>query len=127
MGVGCSICENFSLSEGFVGATVVAIGTSLPELATSFATLKKKKYDMLLGNIFGSNICNVLLVLGGSAIIKPFEISPYFLIDFLLNIATCLLFFFLCFGFKKYQFSRLKGFIFLMAYIGYVFFLFARR
>jgi cation:H+ antiporter len=117
------IAQQFGLSERLIGLTVVSIGTSLPELATSVAAARKKSVDLAIGNIVGSNIFNVFLVLGLSALITPIPVSPEALLDVLVSIlASALLFFFLFTG-KGRQLERLEGGIFLFIYAAYLGFL----
>ena len=67
----CIIATNFGVSQNFIGLTIVAMGTSLPELVTSIVAARKNEVDMALGNVIGSNIFNILLVLGVAAAISP--------------------------------------------------------
>lgn len=117
------IAGEMGLSESFIGLTVVAIGTSLPELATSAVAAYKKNVDIAVGNIVGSNIFNIFWILGISAIIKPLPFNPTSIYDLLMTlIASLLLFAFLFVG-KKHQINKTKGIIFVLIYIGYIVFL----
>jgi cation:H+ antiporter len=117
------IAKELGLSERLIGLTVVSIGTSLPELATSVAAARKKSVDLAIGNIVGSNIFNVFLVLGLSALITPIPVSPEALLDILVNIlASTLLFLFLFTG-RGRQLERLEGSVFLLIYATYLAFL----
>ncbi len=120
------LCDLFALSEGFVGLTVVALGTSFPELVTTIIAVKKKKIDLIVGNIFGSNICNIFLIFGASALVKPIEISSLFLIECLLNMVICLLLIGFCFIGKAYMLTLRKGFFLLFIYGVYIYYLFLR-
>ena len=71
----CSIAETFGLSQTFIGLTIVAVGTSLPELVTSMVAAGKGENDLAVGNVVGSNIFNILLILGASATIKPIALD----------------------------------------------------
>ncbi|MCB0325481.1 MAG: calcium/sodium antiporter [Bdellovibrionales bacterium] len=71
-----SLATDLGVSETVIAITVIALGTSLPELSVSYAAAKRKQGDILVGNILGSNIANILLVLGLSAVISPFAIAP---------------------------------------------------
>ena len=75
------IAKKFGWSESFIGLTIVALGTSLPELVTSVIAAIKKKADIAIGNIVGSNIFNVLFVLGTTALITPVAYTEAFIID----------------------------------------------
>lgn len=114
------------LSEAVIGLTIVAVGTSLPELATSLIATRKGNYDIAVGNIVGSNIFNVFWILGISAVIIPLPMSGGFLVDTVIaGIAT--LFLFLCmFIGKRHSLSRVQGFLFVLLYVTYVCFLLFR-
>lgn len=111
------LAEFFGMSEKFIGLTVVALGTSLPELFTSVVAAKKGKADIAIGNIVGSNIFNILFVLGTSALIipVPFEIS--FVVDCLVAVAAGVILW-LC-VFRKKRLNRLSGMIMLVSYAAY--------
>jgi cation:H+ antiporter len=111
------------LSESFIGLTVVAIGTSLPELATSAVAAYKKNVDIAVGNIVGSNIFNIFWILGISAIIKPLPFNPTSIYDLLMTLVASLLLFAFLFVGKKHQINKAKGIIFVLIYIGYIVFL----
>jgi len=119
------IATSFGISEGVIGLTVVAIGTSLPELATSAVATYKKQSDIAVGNIVGSNIFNIFWILGASAIINPLPFAPEFLRDiFFLIGATLLLFIFMFIG-KRQVLDRVQGLGFIALYVIYIYILFA--
>lgn len=114
------LASNWGLSEVVIGILVVALGTSLPELATSVVASFKGNADMAIGNIVGSNIFNVFLVLGTSATISPIVFNPGINLDLgVAFLATLLLFIFVFTG-KGRKVDRIEGSIFLLLYIGYV-------
>jgi cation:H+ antiporter len=114
------LAKEWGLSEVVIGILVVALGTSLPELATSIVASYKGNADMAIGNIVGSNIFNVFFVLGVSATISPIEFNPSINGDLLMAfIATLLLFLFVFTG-KGRKVDRLEGSIFLVLYTSYV-------
>lgn len=114
------LASNWGLSEVVIGILVVALGTSLPELATSVVASFKGNADMAIGNIVGSNIFNVFLVLGTSATIAPITFNPSINLDLgVAFLATLLLFVFVFTG-KGRRVDRIEGSIFLVLYIGYV-------
>lgn len=118
-----SIAETLGISQAIIGLTIVAIGTSLPELATSVVAALKKKNDIAMGNIVGSNIFNILFILGISAVIKPIEFSTKFNTDlYLLGIGTFLLFLAMLLGQKK-KLDRWEAGILLLMYIMYTIYL----
>ncbi|PCJ65964.1 MAG: sodium:proton exchanger [Bacteroidetes bacterium] len=121
------IASEFELSEKLIGLTIVAIGTSLPELVTSAVAAYKKKTDIAVANVIGSNIFNLLWVLGISALINPLHFDTEINTDiFVLLVASCLIIFSLAIGKLKNQIGRPTGILFLVAYISYIVFLIAR-
>lgn len=107
----------FGMSERLIGLTIVAFGTSLPELVTSVTAAIKGKADIAVGNIVGSNIFNILFVVGTSALITPVAYAPAFLVDSVVCIAAAVLLW-LC-VFKNKQLGRVGGIIMLLGYGGY--------
>lgn len=87
------IATRIGINEGIIGASLVAIGTSLPELITAISAMKKKEYEIVIGNIVGSNIINILLILGLSSILTNIPISNFEIIQLACLIFTSLLFF----------------------------------
>ena len=121
-----AIASSFGMSESLIGLTVVAVGTSLPELATSAVAAYKKDVDIAVGNIVGSNIFNIFWILGVSAVIRPLPFSPMFVSDiFMTVLATLLLFVFLFIG-KRHILERWQGICFIIFYISYVAYLIIR-
>lgn len=119
--------SHLGLSEAFIGLTIVAIGTSLPELVTSAMAAYKKNTDIAMANVIGSNIFNLLWVLGISAIIKPVEFDPKLNIDVLILLgASCLILFSLVTGRIKNQIGKPTSILFLVLYVAYVVFLLYR-
>ena len=107
----------FGMSERFIGLTIVALGTSLPELVTSVTAAIKGKADIAMGNIVGSNIFNILFVVGTTAVITPVVYSSTFLIDSLIAIGAAVLLL-LC-VLRKQKLTRPGGLIMLAGYAGY--------
>lgn len=112
-----AIAKIFGMSERFIGLTIVAFGTSLPELVTSVTAALKGKTDIAVGNIVGSNIFNILFVVGTTALITPVAYSSAFLVDSIIAVAAAL-FLFLC-VFRNKKLGRLGGILMLAAYAGY--------
>jgi len=120
------IARAFGLSEYFIGLTIVAVGTSLPELVTSIVAAIKKQNDLAVGNIVGSNIFNIFWILGLTAIINPIVIPVSANIDLLvLLVATVLLFVFMFLG-KRHELDRWQGIMFVIMYVVYVVYLTGR-
>lgn len=111
----------FGMSERFIGLTIVALGTSLPELFTSVAASAKGNADIAIGNIVGSNIFNILFVVGTSALITPVDYVPEFLTDGIVCIASAVLLW-LC-VFRKKRLGRVGGLLMLLGYGGYFMYL----
>lgn len=115
------IAKAAGLSERFIGLTIVALGTSLPELFTSVSAAIKGKADIAIGNIVGSNIFNILFVVGTTALITPVVFQPGFVIDTAVAIgAGVLLLLCVCRGFKL---TRSAGILMLVSYGGYFIYL----
>jgi len=113
------IASSFGLSEAFIGLTIVAIGTSAPELITSFIAAYKGKGDLALSNIIGTNIFNILFVLGTVSLIKPISIAPSLLVtDGVAMMALTLLF--LVFATRNRDISRYEGATLVVLYVGYM-------
>jgi len=111
------------LSELFIGLTIMAIGTSLPELATSAIATYRGHVDLAIGNVVGSNIFNILWILGITPIIKPITLSPAVNFDILITALTALLLFILMFTggrFNRHKLRRSDGIIMLLLYVGYI-------
>jgi len=123
------IASAFGISDLVIGLTVVAVGTSLPELAASIMSIIKKEDDLALGNIIGSNIFNILAVLSLAGLIAPGEIDPdAALRDAPYMLGVTLFLFLLCFGrrFGNFRITRLKGLLLLFVFIGYQLLLFSQ-
>lgn len=119
------IAEVIGLSERVIGLTVVSIGTSLPELATSIVAVRRKNVDIAIGNVVGSNIFNIFLILGTSVVVAPFTLSDNALFDILVNILASVLLFVFIFTGKGRRLERWEGIILIAGYIGYVIYLLA--
>lgn len=112
-----AIAQIIGLSEKFIGLTIVALGTSLPELVTSVTAAKKGNADIAIGNIVGSNIFNILFVLGTSALIIPITFEASFAIDTIVSIAAGVLLWIATVGKKKL--TRPWGIVMLLCYAAY--------
>lgn len=132
MGLGCviggsslvvksavDIAQALGISERFIGLTVVALGTSLPELATSITAAVKKQDDLAVGNIVGSNIYNMLFIGGLTAVIKPVPYSADFIYDSLICIGASMLLWFCVMTDKWKRLNRRGAVVMLGAYAGY--------
>lgn len=124
-----SIALGLGLSEKLVGLTIVAIGTSLPELVTSLVAAKKGENDIALGNILGSNTFNILLILGLSSLISPIQIAGSLSVDLIFLIVVTLIIGALIFLNKKKEkiLSRYEGAFLLLLYVGYTIYIIMRN
>ncbi len=112
------IAKTLGMSANLIGLTIVAVGTSLPELVTSVVATKKDETEIAIGNVIGSNIFNILLIIGLASTISPLTISMFSLIDIIfMTIITILLYLFMK---KSNSLTKLHGYIFILIYIGYM-------
>lgn len=114
------IAHALGVSDKFIAITILAGGTSMPELATCVAAAVKKKGQLALGNIIGSNIFNILLILGGSALIHPLSFEGISLIDLGVLLLSTLVLLTACFVGKKNVLDRLDGVLFLLIWAAYM-------
>lgn len=115
-----NVAEYFKLSEKIISITILAIGTSLPELVTSVFAAIKGKSDIAIGNILGSNIFNMLLIIGSTAVIKPISYNLSYNTDLIiLGVATIILALFPIIP-PKNKMTRMNGLIYFILYIGYM-------
>lgn len=121
-----SIAQAIGVSDKFIAITLLAGGTSLPELAACVVAAAKKKGQLALGNILGSNIFNILLILGVSATIRPVSFSGIDLMDMLALMVSILLVMMSAYTFKKNMIDRFEGAIFLLAFVAYYVWLFIK-
>jgi len=121
------LARDLNISEKIIGLTIIAAGTSLPELVTSITAIVKKSDDIAIGNIIGSNVFNVFLILGTSALVKPMAYSPVFNMDIYFLIFGTLLLLLAMFIGNKRKLDRWQGVIFLLLYAGYVVYLIIRN
>lgn len=120
------LARSWGVSEALIGLTIVAVGTSLPELATSAVAAWKKETDIAVGNVVGSNIFNILWILGVSSAIKPLPFRTEINFDFAVTIGSSLILFLFMFVGKRHELGRWKGILFVLLYIVYVIYLINR-
>lgn len=118
------IARHFGMSDNLIGMTIVALGTSLPELVTSIVAARKNEMDMALGNVIGSNIFNILFVLGIAAAISPIGFTSANMIDTAVLIASSLLVLIFCI--PKRKLVRWNGISMVAVYAGFTVYLFLR-
>lgn len=117
------IARSWGVSEAIIGLTIVAIGTSLPELATSVVATIKRQPDLAMGNIVGSNIFNILFILGSSATITPLVPSGIHFIDYIMMLVAVFLLFIFSNLLGRATISRQEGVILLSIYVAYMIYL----
>ena len=117
------------MSEKLVGLTIVAMGTSLPELVTSVVAAIKGENEIALGNVLGSNIFNILLILGTSSVISPIIVEYGLIIDFSFLIAVTILLYILIFFNKKEEkkLTKIEGCLLVILYVGYRVYIISRN
>lgn len=113
----CGIAKKLGMSERFIGLTIVALGTSLPELVTSVTAARKGKADIAIGNIVGSNIFNILFVVGISALVHPVIFTQGFRFDSAISVVAALSLIIFCYKHKTLK--RLHGALLLAGYTAY--------
>ena len=119
------IARWLGVSENFIGLTIVAFGTSLPELATSVVAAYKKNSEIAVGNIVGSNIFNICLILGIGALIRPIPVAFSTNVDICMALLGSLFLFVFMFTGKRHRLDRWEGILMLVIYAGYLAFLIA--
>lgn len=120
------IARSFGLSESLIALTVIAVGTTLPEITTSVMAALKKNADIAVGNVIGSNIFNIFFVLGISSIIRPIPYSTMNNTDIVVTISVHLILLIFMFTGRKRVINRWKGITFLAVYASYIIFLIRR-
>lgn len=120
------VAKHFGLSEKLISVTILAIGTSLPELVTSVSAAFKGKSDIAIGNILGSNIFNMLLIIGVSAMIKPIVYNTSYNLDMIFLIGGTLVLSLFPIIPPKNKMSRGNGFVYVLIYVGYLVSLFVK-
>lgn len=114
------LAQFIGISEKIIGFTIIAVGTSLPELATSVVAAMKKNPEIAVGNIIGSNIFNIFLILGTSSVVSPIAYNKAFNPDFYLLAAGTILLLVFVFTGRKYRLDRGEAAILLLIYLGYI-------
>ena len=121
-----NLARSWGMSEAVISITIVAVGTSLPELITAIVAASKHNTQLALGNILGSNVFNILMILGLSSTIQPLVIKDINVIDYLMMLVATVMTYLVTFTFGKKRFDRIEGFIFLGIYVGYTLYLLMR-
>ncbi len=114
-----NLAKSWGMSEAVISITIVAVGTSLPELITAVIAAFKKNPQLALGNVIGSNVFNMLMILGVASCIDPYSLENINMIDYGMAILAAVLMWIVVFTFGKKRFDRIEGVIFLAIYFGY--------
>jgi cation:H+ antiporter len=120
------LAKAIGISEKVIGLTIIAAGTSLPELATSVVAAYRKNADIAVGNIVGSNIFNLLLIGGTVSLVSPVRYSSIFDIDFYILAAGTIVLFLNLLAWKKHRLDRWEAALLLLFYVGYTVFLISK-
>ena len=121
-----SLAKTWGMSEAVISITIVAIGTSLPELITAIIAACKKNPQLALGNVIGSNVFNLLMILGVSSTVHSYNLENISIVDYSMAIVAAICIFITIYTFKKQKFDRIEGIFFLAIYIGYTVYLLMR-
>ena len=121
-----NLAKAWGMSEAVISITIVAIGTSLPELITAIIAACKKNPQLALGNVIGSNVFNLLMILGVSSTIHPYTLNTINIVDYFMALFAAICVFITIFTFGKKKFDRIEGIIFIAIYIGYTVYLLMR-
>ena len=115
-----AIARTWGVSEAIIAVTIVAAGTSLPELASSLSAIASKKPSLAMGNILGSNVANILLILGASASVKPLTLGDITQLDLGMVVGSAVILLLSALLMGKRKITRFEGLLFLAAYVAYV-------
>lgn len=118
------VASTLGVSDAVIGLTIVASGTSLPELATSMVSAKKGNSDIAIGNVIGSNVFNILMIIGVTGLVKPMHIKGITSLDLIVMLASMLLLWFFCR--TTYKVKRWEGAVLAISYIAYIAWLIAQ-
>lgn len=121
-----NLARSWGMSEAVISITIVAVGTSLPELITAVVAASKHNPQLALGNVLGSNLFNILMILGLSSSIKPLVVNDINLIDYIVVLVATIMTFMVVYSFGKKRFDRIEGAIFLAVYVAYTAYLLMR-
>jgi cation:H+ antiporter len=121
-----SLAKILGISEKFIAITIMAAGTSMPELATCIVAARKGRNQMALGNVLGSNIANILMIVGGAALISPLSLQSISIVDLSVIMISSLVLLVSAYTIKKDRIDRREGFIFILIEIAYMIWLFTK-
>lgn len=121
-----NLARAWGMSEAVIAITIVAVGTSLPELVTAIIAASKHNPQLALGNVIGSNIFNLLMILGVASTVKPLQFVDINIWDYVVMVISAIMLYMVVLTFKKDKMDRVEGLIFFAAYVGYTIYLLLR-
>ena len=121
-----NLARSWGMSEAVIAITIVAVGTSLPELVTAIVAASKHNPQLALGNVIGSNIFNLLMILGVASTVKPLHFVDINIWDYVVMVISSIMLYMVVLTFKKDKMDRIEGVIFFAAYVGYIIYLLLR-
>ena len=121
-----NLARIWGMSEAVIAITIVAVGTSLPELVTAIIAASKHNPQLALGNVIGSNLFNLLFILGAASTVKPLNFKDINIVDYGMMLLAALMLYVVVFTFKKNKFDRIEGVIFFIIYVSYILYLLLR-
>ena len=121
-----NLARIWGMSEAVIAITIVAVGTSLPELVTAIIAASKHNPQLALGNVIGSNLFNLLFILGTASTVKPLNFKDINIVDYGMMLLAALMLYVVVFNFKKNKFDRIEGVIFFIIYVSYILYLLLR-
>ena len=121
-----NLARAWGMSEAVIAITIVAVGTSLPELVTAIVAASKKNPQLALGNVIGSNLFNLMFILGTASTVKPLVFVDINFWDYAVMFVAAVMLYLVIYTFKKNKLDRIEGILFLAAYVGYTVYLLLR-
>ena len=121
-----NLARDWGMSEAVIAITIVAVGTSLPELVTAIVAASKKNPQLALGNVIGSNLFNLMFILGTASTVKPLTFVDINIWDYAVMLVSAVMLYMVIHTFKKNKFDRVEGAIFFAAYVAYTVYLIMR-
>ena len=121
-----NLARAWGMTEAVISITIVAVGTSLPELITAITAARKNNPQLALGNVLGSNVFNILMILGVASTVKPLELRDISMVDYVMVLVGAVMTALILFTFGKRKFDRIEGVICVLIYVGYTAYLLMR-
>lgn len=121
-----NLAHAWGMSEAVIAITIVAVGTSLPELVTAVIAASKNNPQLALGNVIGSNLFNLMFILGTASTVKPLMFGDINIVDYAVMLLAAVMLYLVVFTFKKNKFDRIEGIIFFVIYVAYIIYLLMR-